>query len=71
MPWVSWGEHVLESTIEAFHERISGGGGDQKLHKQEIIVSTIHPYACFLKGTKITSNNAIESKLINSNHYDN
>ena len=32
---------------------------------------TIHPYACFLRGTKITSNNVIESKLINLNHYDN
>ena len=34
-------------------------------------ISTIHPYACFLRGAKITSNNAIESKLINPNHRDN
>ena len=47
------------------------GWQNQKMHKQEIIVSTIHPYACFLRGTKITSNNAIKSKLINSNHYNN
>ena len=35
-----------------------------KIHKQEIIAS-IYPYACFMMGAKITSNNVIESKLIN------
>ena len=39
-----------------------------KSKQKEIIISTIHPYACFLRGTKITSNNVIESKLINLNH---
>ena len=35
-----------------------------------VIASTIHPHTCFLRMQKITSNNAIESKLTIPSHHD-
>ena len=45
--------------------RAAGFRGAARFRGNTVIASTIHPYACFLRGAKITNNNAIESKLIN------
>ena len=72
-PTSSEDSRLVRIVVPCAQTRLLGPRGhrDAFLSSSECRKRCAFPQACFLRGTKITSNNAIESKLINLNHYDN